>query len=63
MNPKLSRQLWILGGLLLLLDVVLLFSFESGFLSYVLMFISGLVPLFLGVWFTVSWLSARDRGQ
>ena len=53
-------KLVLLGALLFALHLVLLFNFNSAALGYVLTWLLGLWPIGLGLWFTVTWLKARE---
>ena len=53
-------KLVLLGALLLALHLVLLFSVDSAVPGYVLTWLLGLWPIGLGIWFTLTWLKARE---
>jgi uncharacterized membrane protein len=57
MTPKQHRQLWVLGGLVVVLDLVLVFTFGFSFLLFAL----ALTPLAYGIWLAIKWSSAWER--
>jgi hypothetical protein len=59
MTPKQQRELWILGILVVVVDLILLFTLGFSILAYGL----ALLPLAYGVWLAIKWSAAWERRQ
>jgi hypothetical protein len=57
MTPKLQRELWVLGTLLVVLDLILAFTFGVSIIAFAL----ALLPFAYGVWLAIKWSSAWER--